>query len=99
VTDQPPPERTFEEALAELESVVRDLEDGTTGLDESLAKYEAGIVLLKQCYAQLRQAEQRVLLLSGTDEDGRPVTTPFEHAAAVEADRPAAKRGRGRAGG
>ena len=84
MSDQPPTERTFEEALAELEGIVRDLEEGTTGLDESLARYEAGIGLLKYCYGQLRQAEQRILKLTGTDEDGRPLTEPFEHAAAVE---------------
>jgi exodeoxyribonuclease VII small subunit len=97
VSDQPPPERTFEDALAELEAIVRDLEDGTTGLDESLARYEAGIGLLKACYAQLRQAEQRILRLSGTDENGQPVTELFEHSAAVEADRPGAKRRRPKA--
>jgi exodeoxyribonuclease VII small subunit len=99
VSDQPPPERTFEDALAELEAIVRDLEDGTTGLDESLARYEAGIGLLKACYAQLRQAEQRILLLNGTDENGQPVTEPFEHSAAVEADRPEPKRRRSKASG
>jgi exodeoxyribonuclease VII small subunit len=96
VSDSPPPERTFEEALVELEAVVRDLEDGTTGLDEALARYEAGIGLLKFCYGQLRQAEQRILQLTGTDEEGRPLTAPFEHAAAVEPVRPEAKRRRGR---
>ena len=85
-------ERTFEESLAELEAIVRDLEDGATGLDESLAHYEAGIGLLKHCYAQLRQAEQRILLLSGTDADGQPLTEPFAHAAAVEPDKPKRRR-------
>jgi exodeoxyribonuclease VII small subunit len=85
---------TFEQALTELEAVVRDLEDGTTGLEEGLARYEAGVGLLKFCYAQLRQAEQRILLLTGADEDGKPVTEPFRHVAAVEADRPGPKRRR-----
>ena len=98
MSDQPAAERTFEEALAELEAVVRDLEDGSTGLDEALARYETGIGLLKYCYGQLRQAEQRILLLTGSDEDGRPLTAPFEHTAAVEPDRPGVKRRRGRAG-
>jgi exodeoxyribonuclease VII small subunit len=84
VSEQRPADRTFEEALAELEAIVRDLEDGATGLDESLAKYEAGIGLLKHCYAQLRQAEQRILLLTGEDGDGQPLTRPFEHTASLE---------------
>jgi exodeoxyribonuclease VII small subunit len=96
VSEPPAPERSFEEALAELESVVRDLEDGATGLDEALARYETGIGLLKYCYGQLRQAEQRILLLTGADEEGKPLTAPFEHAAAVEPARPDVKRRRGR---
>ncbi len=87
-------ERTFEEALAELEAIVRDLEDGATGLDEALARYEAGVALLKQCYGQLRQAEQRILKLTGTDDDGRPLLEAFEHTAAVEVERTEPKRRR-----
>jgi exodeoxyribonuclease VII small subunit len=87
-------ERTFEQALAELEQVVRDLEGDATGLEESMAKYEAGIGLLKFCYGRLRQAEQRILQLTGEDDEGRPQTTPFRHASAVEPDRPAPKRRR-----
>ena len=81
MSDQP--DRSFEQALSELEAIVRDLEDGTTGLDEALARYEAGIGLLKQCYGQLRQAEQRIVQLTGTDDDGQPQLAPFEHAAAT----------------
>jgi exodeoxyribonuclease VII small subunit len=69
---------TFELALAELEKIVRELEDGTTGLEESLAHYEKGVSLLKRCYKQLQEAEQRIELLKGVDEDGKPVTEPFE---------------------
>jgi exodeoxyribonuclease VII small subunit len=72
---------TFEEALAELERVVRELEDGKIGLEESLARYEQGVGLLRRCYGQLRQAEQRIVELMGMDGDGKAVTRPFEHAA------------------
>ncbi len=71
----------FEDALAELEQVVHDLEDGQIGLEESLARYERGVALLKGCYAQLRAAEQRILLVTGTDDDGQPLLQPFQHAA------------------
>ena len=57
-TPQPP--ARFEQALAELERILRDLEDGTTSLEDALARYERGVGLLKQCYAQLRDAEQRI---------------------------------------
>jgi exodeoxyribonuclease VII small subunit len=78
---------SFEQALAELEQILRDLEDGTTTLDESLARYERGVGLLKSCYAQLQAAEQKIALLAGLDADGKPVLQPFDHAAS---DSPAA---------
>ncbi len=71
----------FEDALAELEKVVRELEDGQTGLEQSLARYEQGVALLRHCYQQLQQAEQRILALTGQTEDGTPVLKPFAHAA------------------
>jgi exodeoxyribonuclease VII small subunit len=76
---------TFEQALAELDRVVRDLEDGQIGLEESLARYEQGVGLLKRCYGQLREAEQRILQLTGVDEEGQPLLQPFQHTATPEA--------------
>jgi exodeoxyribonuclease VII small subunit len=75
---------SFEQALADLERLVRELEDGQIGLEESLARYERGISLLKHCYGQLQLAEQRILLLSGVDEEGKPLAKPFEHTATEE---------------
>lgn len=81
----PPPENlTFEQALTELEQTVRELEDGDIGLEEALARYETGITLLRRCYAQLQQAEQKILLLAGVDEEGKPIGKPFAHTAAAE---------------
>jgi exodeoxyribonuclease VII small subunit len=70
---------TFEQVLAQLEEIVRVLEAGDTTLEESLAKYEQGVSLLKCGYDQLRLAEQKILLLSGEDGDGKPIAKPFEH--------------------
>lgn len=81
MSDLPSDELTFEEALAQLEEIVRALEEGNAGLDESLARYENGIALIKRCHAQLQQAEQRILLLTGEDEEGQPVLQPFKHKA------------------
>ena len=83
-------EPTFEVALAELERVLRSLEDGATTLDEGLAQYERGVGLLKNCYVRLRDAEQRITQLAGVDAEGKPVIQPFEHTAAnvSEAKRP-----------
>lgn len=97
MNDSPIENLTFEQSLAELERIVRELEDGQTGLEEALARYETGVGLLKRCYNQLSQAEQRILLLTGQDEEGRPVTQPFEHAATAEA-KADCKRPRRRAG-
>jgi exodeoxyribonuclease VII small subunit len=77
--------QTFEQALAELERIVRDLEDGRTGLEDSLRRYEQGVSLLKRCHGQLQQAEQRINELVGQDSTGNAVTRPFEHKATVDA--------------
>ncbi len=86
-------ERSFEEALAELERIVHDLEDGELGLDESLARYEQGIALVRQCQGQLGQAEQRILLLTGLESDGQAVLQPFRHEATAARQRGAARGG------
>ena len=74
---------TFETALLELDAVLRELESDTTSLDDALAKYERGVALLRQCYGQLKNAEQKIVQLTGTNPDGSPVLEPFEHSAAI----------------
>jgi exodeoxyribonuclease VII small subunit len=78
---------TFEQALGELERIVHELEDGQVDLEASLACYERGVGLLKRCYGQLRQAEQRIVQLTGVDEEGRPLSQPFAHTATAETDK------------
>jgi exodeoxyribonuclease VII small subunit len=80
-------ELTFEQALAGLEQIVRDLEESQLGLDEALQRYEQGVRLIKECHARLQQAEQRILLLTGVEE-GNPILQPFKH----EATAPTRKR-------
>jgi len=82
--------QTFEESLVDLERMVRELEDGRLGLEESLACYEQGVGLVRRCYSQLRTAEQKILLLSGSDEDNQAILQPFKHeaTAAVRAQPP-----------
>ena len=75
----------FEQALAELDGILRELEDGTTTLDDALARYERGVALLRLCYGKLKDAEQRVRLLAGTGADGAPDLQPFEHVASLAA--------------
>ena len=89
-TDTP----TFETALAELQRIVSDLENGSVGLEESLAQFERGVTLLKTCYATLERAEQRIELLVGAKPDGSPLTEPFDASATANADAPTAGRRR-----
>ena len=87
---------TFEAALAELQRIVADLENGSVGLEESLARFERGVGLLKTCYATLEQAEQRIELLVGVGADGAPLTQPFDSSATANAEAPTAGRRRAR---
>jgi len=50
----------FEEALAELEKIVRELEDGKVELDGAIEKYERGAALKKHCEAKLAEAQARI---------------------------------------
>lgn len=56
---------TFESALQELEAIVQVMESGNAPLEESLAAYERGIVLLRQCQETLAAAERKLQVLEG----------------------------------
>jgi len=92
MTDSPQDELTFEKALAELEQIVHDLEDGEIGLEGALGRYEKGVNLIKRCYGQLRQAEQRIQLVTGIDAEEQPILKPFDHAATADSEKSAAVR-------
>lgn len=55
---------TFEAAMARLEEIVRLLESGNAPLDVSLSLYEEGVALVRLCNTRLDHAEQRVKILS-----------------------------------
>ena len=65
---------TFEQALAALEEIVQRLESGAVPLDESIALYEKGEALRKQCQARLDAAQQRIERIV-QDREGKPVGT------------------------
>lgn len=50
----------FEDALAELESIVRRLEEGSGKLEDAIVAYERGVALQRHCDAKLREAQSRV---------------------------------------
>ena len=51
---------SFEDALAELERIVRGLEGGQQKLEDAIASYERGTTLRRHCEAKLAEAEARV---------------------------------------
>jgi exodeoxyribonuclease VII small subunit len=87
---------SFESALARIETIVHELEEGQTGLAESLNRYEEGVRLLRQCYGLLEKAERRIELLVGSDAAGNPVTEPFDDTASIEREQQGAPRSRRR---
>ncbi|MBR9871937.1 MAG: exodeoxyribonuclease VII small subunit [Gammaproteobacteria bacterium] len=66
----------FEKSLDELEKLVRDLEQGELPLEQSLAAFERGIKLTRECQSALKSAEQRVEQLI-QNSDGSLETRPF----------------------
>ncbi len=97
VPDQPP--QNFECSLALLQQIVHELEDGSLGLEASLARFEEGVRLLRSCHQILEQAEQRIEILTGVDTAGNPRLEPFDATATFDrSDARPAKPGRRRAG-
>ena len=68
---------SFEDALAELEQIVKALEGGQQKLEEAIAAYERGAALKRHCETRLAEAEQRVqVIVEG--EDGVLSSRPAE---------------------
>lgn len=68
---------TFEDAIGQLETLVKQMEAGQLPLAESLKAYESGIGLIKHCHGLLKDGEAKVIKLTGADETGRPRLEPF----------------------
>lgn len=64
------PVARFEKSLEELEALVQRMERGEMSLEESLAGYERGIALFRECQGMLEHAEQRVRLLADPSAPG-----------------------------
>ncbi|MEM9683321.1 MAG: exodeoxyribonuclease VII small subunit [Pseudomonadota bacterium] len=58
---------SFEEALKELEEIVRGLESGSGQLDAAIDSYERGAALKKHCEAKLREAQAKIEKITGSD--------------------------------
>jgi len=66
----------FEEALAELESLVEQLESGELTLDQSLKQFKRGVELTRRCQGILDQAQQVVEQLADPNDEAS--AAPFE---------------------
>jgi len=69
-------EKKFEAALARLEEIVKELEQGDLPLEQSLKLFEEGIKLSRICNRRLEDAERRVEILL-KDEAGKLTAKPF----------------------
>ncbi len=68
---------SFEDALAELEQIVRGLEGGQQKLEDAITAYERGAALRKHCETKLAEAEARVAAIV-RNADGSLATRPLE---------------------
>jgi len=60
--------KDFESAIAELEKIVKRLEDGDLSLDAALTMFERGVELSRFCHAQLGEAQRRIEMLTDRGE-------------------------------
>ncbi len=68
----------FEDALGELENIVRSLETGQAPLEDSITAYERGIALKKHCETKLREAQAKIEKIT-IAKDGTVSTEPLDN--------------------
>ena len=69
--------KDFEAAIAELETIVKKLEEGDQPLEKSLELYERGVQLSRFCHTRLEEAEKRIEILNERG-DLRPAGAMFK---------------------
>ena len=70
---------SFENALAELESIVQKLESGQAALEDSIALYERGAALKAHCETTLKAAQEKIeKIVVGADGKPKSETASFE---------------------
>jgi len=67
---------SFEDALGELEDIVKALEAGDQPLDKSLTQFERGVALARFCQQSLASAEQKIKVLS--NDEGEELLDEFD---------------------
>lgn len=68
---------TFEDALAQLENIVRELEAGKIKLDDAIEAYERATALKKFCEDKLKSAQLKIEKIN-VSADGCVTTQPFD---------------------
>lgn len=63
---------SFERSLNELETLVETMEQGELSLEESLKSFERGILLTRTCQQALKEAEQKIQILTENTPDAEP---------------------------
>lgn len=74
------PPKTFEEAVAELEKILADIESADAGLEDSLAKYERGTFLIQHCRGVLASAETQMQQITRDAAGDLTITQPAQPA-------------------
>ena len=88
----PEPEQTFENALSRLEAIVQQMDSHTLPLDQLITDYEEGVNLVKICQAKLKDAEQKIEIITRRAQ-GDPELAAFEpDTAPADAKTPAGPR-------
>jgi exodeoxyribonuclease VII small subunit len=68
--------KSFEEALAKLEQITKELEEGDLSLEESLKYFDEGVKLAEQCNSKLNEAQKKIEILLKKNDGLEP--TPFD---------------------
>jgi exodeoxyribonuclease VII small subunit len=66
----------FNKGLSKLEEIINKMDSGELSLEESLKYFEEGVKIHRQCYSSLKDAEQRISILTENDEYNEE--KPFE---------------------
>ncbi|MFT5674152.1 MAG: exodeoxyribonuclease VII small subunit [Paraglaciecola sp.] len=73
---------TFEESMQELESIVKQMEQGELPLEDALQRFERGIQLARHSQQKLKQAEQKVQILM--NQNGQTSLQPLDQSEPAE---------------
>ena len=65
---------SFEKAMARLEEIVKSIEQGKIGLEESIKQFGEGMALIQRCRSVLADAEMKIQTLQASGKDGVEVS-------------------------